>query len=194
MQFFCTLPIGVCHSVSERCPVHNMRVVSCCPVLVLQKACCDYSATCTLKCVNDSKGSRSQTMDDVRPIQDQAPYARVVYKHAAGLCCTDKSKPIANFKAWHTCCRPLNVEERALMWRFRYSLTSEARALTKFLKCVDWADAQEARQAADLMQAWAPIAIADALELLSPDFSNEQVSLPSAVALCSVCCLLFSPC
>lgn len=71
--------------------------------------------------------------------------------------------------------RPLNVEERALMWRFRYSLTSEARALTKFLKCVDWADAQEARQAADLMQAWAPIAIADALELLSPDFSNEQV-------------------
>ena len=72
--------------------------------------------------------------------------------------------------------RPLNVEERALLWRFRYSLISEARALTKFLKCVDWGDAQEARQAADLMQAWAPIAIADALELLSPDFPNEQVS------------------
>ncbi len=77
------------------------------------------------------------------------------------------------------------------MWRFRYSLTSEARALTKFLKCVDWGDAQEARQAADLMQAWAPIAIADALELLSPDFSNEQVSLPAAVALCFFCCLPF---
>ena len=70
------------------------------------------------------------------------------------------------------------MEERALLWRFRYSLISEARALTKFLKCVDWGDAQEARQAADLMQAWAPIAIADALELLSPDFSNEQVSFP----------------
>lgn len=70
------------------------------------------------------------------------------------------------------------------MWRFRYSLTGEARALTKFLKCVDWGDAQEARQAADLMQAWAPIAIADALELLSPDFSNEQVSLPFEFALC----------
>ncbi|KAL3157710.1 hypothetical protein ABBQ32_012142 [Trebouxia sp. C0010 RCD-2024] len=71
--------------------------------------------------------------------------------------------------------RPLSVEERAVLWRFRYSLISEARALTKFLKCVDWGDAQEARQAADLMQAWAPIAIADALELLSPDFPNEQV-------------------
>ena len=69
------------------------------------------------------------------------------------------------------------MEERALLWRFRYSLISEARALTKFLKCVDWGDAQEARQAADLMQAWAPIAIADALELLSPDFPNEQVRL-----------------
>lgn len=71
--------------------------------------------------------------------------------------------------------RPLNVSERAMMWRFRFSLITEARALTKFLKCVDWGDAQEARQAADLMQAWAPIAIADALELLSPDFPNDQV-------------------
>ena len=82
------------------------------------------------------------------------------------------------------------MEERALLWRFRYSLISEARALTKFLKCVDWGDAQEARQAADLMQAWAPIAIADALELLSPDFPNEQVScLSTACLLCpSACC------
>ena len=65
-----------------------------------------------------------------------------------------------------------------MLWRFRYSLISESRALTKFLKCVDWGDAQEARQAAELMQAWAPIAIADALELLSPDFPNEQVCCP----------------
>ena len=79
------------------------------------------------------------------------------------------------------------------MWRFRYSLTGEARALTKFLKCVDWGDAQEARQAADLMQAWAPIAIADALELLSPDFSNEQVSLPLPLALCALCRLPSDP-
>lgn len=28
----------------------------------------------------------------------------------------------------------------------RYALVKEKRALTKFLKCVDWTDAQEARQ------------------------------------------------
>ena len=28
------------------------------------------------------------------------------------------------------------------MWRFRWSLISEKRALTKFLACVDWGDAQ----------------------------------------------------
>lgn len=57
----------------------------------------------------------------------------------------------------------------------RYSLTSETRALTKFLKCVDWSDANEAQQAADLMQQWAMIDTADALELLSPDFRNPEV-------------------
>lgn len=43
------------------------------------------------------------------------------------------------------------------------------------LQCVDWSDASEARQAAELMQQWAPIGVADALELLSPDFVNEEV-------------------
>mmetsp|Transcript_623 Transcript_623/g.1491 ORF Transcript_623/g.1491 Transcript_623/m.1491 type:complete len:866 (+) Transcript_623:255-2852(+) len=71
--------------------------------------------------------------------------------------------------------RPLTVEQKGLLWRFRFSLTSDKSALTRFLKSVDWADAKEAKQAADLMQRWAPIDIADALELLSPDFSNEEV-------------------
>ena len=42
--------------------------------------------------------------------------------------------------------KPLHADERALLWRFRFSLTGEKRALTKFLKCVDWSDAQEAKQ------------------------------------------------
>ena len=62
-----------------------------------------------------------------------------------------------------------------LLWRFRFALTSDKRALTKFLKRVDWSDASGASQAAELMQQWTPIDVADALELLSPDFVNDEV-------------------
>ena len=37
----------------------------------------------------------------------------------------------------------LRDEERELMWKFRYTLTSEKKALTKLLKCVDWGDQRE---------------------------------------------------
>lgn len=73
-------------------------------------------------------------------------------------------------------CRALRTELLStLLPLCRYSLTSETRALTKFLKCVDWSDANEAQQAADLMQQWAMIDTADALELLSPYFGNPKV-------------------
>ena len=41
------------------------------------------------------------------------------------------------------------------MWKFRYSLTKEKRALTKLLKCVDWADTREVQQAQSLVEQWA---------------------------------------
>ena len=44
---------------------------------------------------------------------------------------------------------------RELMWKFRYSLTKEKRALTKLLKCVDWADTREVQQAQSLVEQWA---------------------------------------
>eukprot|EP01018_Ginkgo_biloba_P009326 Gb_01861 [translate_table: standard] len=71
--------------------------------------------------------------------------------------------------------RTLNGDERQLLWKFRFSLMSEKRALTKFLRCVEWSDAQEARQALTLMRRWAQIDTADALELLSPVFESEEV-------------------
>lgn len=73
--------------------------------------------------------------------------------------------------------RPLSSEDRALLWRFRWNLTGEKRALTKVLQSMDWADAQEARQGIDLLGHWAAIDVADALELLSPAFLNPEVSL-----------------
>ncbi|CAK0784160.1 hypothetical protein CVIRNUC_007363 [Coccomyxa viridis] len=71
--------------------------------------------------------------------------------------------------------RPLAPEQRMLLWCFRWSLVGEPRALTKVLRCVDWADVRDARAAAELIARWAPISIADALELLSPAFTNPEV-------------------
>lgn len=38
--------------------------------------------------------------------------------------------------------RTLSGDERQLLWKFRFSLMSEKRALTKFLRCVEWSDVQ----------------------------------------------------
>eukprot|EP01116_Phalansterium_solitarium_P005208 TRINITY_DN1661_c3_g1_i1.p2 TRINITY_DN1661_c3_g1~~TRINITY_DN1661_c3_g1_i1.p2 ORF type:complete len:502 (-),score=225.34 TRINITY_DN1661_c3_g1_i1:481-1986(-) len=45
-------------------------------------------------------------------------------------------------------------------------------ALAKFLRCVDRNNAQECKQAAELIQQWEPIEISDALELLGKSFSS----------------------
>ena len=38
------------------------------------------------------------------------------------------------------------------MWKFRYILTTEKNALTKFLKCVEWEDSREVQNAQQLSQ------------------------------------------
>ena len=48
------------------------------------------------------------------------------------------------------------------------------QALTKFLKCVNWQNAQESREAVELMQKWEPN-VEDSLELLSPVFQEPVV-------------------
>jgi len=64
----------------------------------------------------------------------------------------------------------LREEERELMWKFRYSLTTEKNALTKFLKCVDWGDSREVQNARQLLQQWVPVDVQDLLELLGTAF------------------------
>lgn len=74
--------------------------------------------------------------------------------------------------------RSLSAEDRALLWRFRWALTGEKRALTRVLACVDWSDAAEARQGISLAVAWTSVDTSTALQLLSPDFQNPEAPPP----------------
>ncbi|WP_038148959.1 hypothetical protein, partial [Vibrio anguillarum] len=69
----------------------------------------------------------------------------------------------------------LTAEEKDLVWRFRYFLTREKRALTKFVKSVNWRDVGESQQAVDILPKWTDIDVDDALELLGPTFDNAAV-------------------
>ena len=69
----------------------------------------------------------------------------------------------------------LDQEEMNLVWRYRYALSTDRNALTKFVRCVDWSDATESAQAGTIMEGWARMDVGDALEMLSPSFKAEQV-------------------
>ncbi|KAG0244154.1 Phosphatidylinositol (PI) 3-kinase [Actinomortierella wolfii] len=69
----------------------------------------------------------------------------------------------------------LTAEEKDLLWKFRFYLTRDKRALTKFLKSVVWSDPAEAKQAVDLLPGWVDIDVDDALELLGSSFENREV-------------------
>ncbi|KAJ4355770.1 Phosphatidylinositol (PI) 3-kinase [Didymosphaeria variabile] len=69
----------------------------------------------------------------------------------------------------------ITTQERDEIWKFRYFLSSRKRALTKFVKCVNWHNEREARQAAPMLDKWAEIDVDDALELLGPQFDHPVV-------------------
>lgn len=69
----------------------------------------------------------------------------------------------------------LTSEEQDLVWKYRFYLTSHKKALTKFLKCINWETQSEVRQAINLLKQWTPMDVEDALELLSPAFTHPVV-------------------
>lgn len=69
----------------------------------------------------------------------------------------------------------LTSEEQDLVWKFRFYLSSHKKALTKFLKCVNWGIHTEVGQAISLLNQWSPMDVDDALELLSPAFKHSVV-------------------
>ena len=63
----------------------------------------------------------------------------------------------------------LSGEEKDLIWRFRFSLVDNHKALTKFLLSVDLSVEPEVVQASELLGHWkkrSPIEVTDALKLL----------------------------
>lgn len=71
----------------------------------------------------------------------------------------------------------LTSEEQDLVWKFRYYLMSQKKALTKFLKCLNWQASAEVKIALELLATWQPMDTQDALELLTPQFQHPQVRL-----------------
>lgn len=69
----------------------------------------------------------------------------------------------------------LSPEEKDLVWKFRHHLARDKRALTKFIKSVNWNDSNEAREAVAMLSKWTEIDVDDALELLGPTFENPSV-------------------
>eukprot|EP00127_Corallochytrium_limacisporum_P003145 Clim_evm74s146 gene=Clim_evmTU74s146 len=69
----------------------------------------------------------------------------------------------------------LSRDDTDLLWKFRFYLTSDKKALTKFLRAVDWQDPREASEAVNLLKEWEPIDIEDSLELLNASFVNTAV-------------------
>ncbi|VDK70545.1 unnamed protein product [Litomosoides sigmodontis] len=69
----------------------------------------------------------------------------------------------------------INSEERDLIWKFRYFLRNNRKALPKFVRAVAWNKTEEAAYALVLVNEWSPLEASDALELLSPTFRHAEL-------------------
>ncbi|KAJ1503190.1 Phosphatidylinositol (PI) 3-kinase [Coelomomyces lativittatus] len=69
----------------------------------------------------------------------------------------------------------LSMAEKDLVWNYRFHLSRDKKALTKFFKSVTWNDPVESKQAVDLLMTWASPDMDDVLELLGPEFENNAV-------------------
>jgi len=83
----------------------------------------------------------------------------------------DSLNKIVNYPPTKT----LSAEEQDLIWKFRHYLSSNKKALAKFLKCVKWEIPGEEGQALELLGKWTPMDVQDALELLGPSFAHQAV-------------------
>ena len=67
----------------------------------------------------------------------------------------------------------LSADDTDLVWRYRFYLAGNKKALTKFVKSINWNAESEANQALEhITKKWVPIDVSDALELLGPTFRH----------------------
>ncbi|KAL4980523.1 kinase-like domain-containing protein [Aspergillus desertorum] len=112
------------------------------------------------------------------PCEDK--HRRLIRSHRTGIMDRDlkpnpKIRDELNTIMSYEPTQDLTAEEKDLVWRFRYYLTREKKALTKFVKSVNWRDVGEAHQAVEILPKWTDIDVDDALELLGPTFDNAAV-------------------
>ncbi|KAJ5908155.1 Phosphatidylinositol 3-kinase [Penicillium taxi] len=107
-------------------------------------------------------------------------HRRLIRSHRTGFMDRDlkpnpKNRDELNIILSYEPTQDLTAEEKDFIWKFRYYLTREKRALTKFVKSVNWRDEGESRQAVEILPNWTEIDVDDALELLGPTFDNTAV-------------------
>ncbi|KAJ5353977.1 hypothetical protein N7541_006541 [Penicillium brevicompactum] len=112
------------------------------------------------------------------PCEDK--HRRLIRSHRTGIMDRDlkpnpKIRDDLNMIISYEPTQDLTTEEKDLVWRFRYHLTREKKALTKFVKSVNWRDVGESRQAVEMFPKWTEIDVDDALEILGPTFDNPAV-------------------
>lgn len=110
----------------------------------------------------------------------ESKHRRLVRSHRTGILDRDlkpnaKIRDELNTIMSYGPTQELKGEEVDLVWKFRHHLTKDKRALTKFVKSVNWHDPNEARQAVQILPKWTEIDIDDALELLGPSLDNPAV-------------------
>ncbi|SCW04110.1 LAFE_0H06150g1_1 [Lachancea fermentati] len=69
----------------------------------------------------------------------------------------------------------LSAHEKGLIWKYRYYLMNNKKALTKLLQSTNLSEEIERREVLEMMDSWAEIDIEDAIELLGSAYKNLTV-------------------
>jgi len=69
----------------------------------------------------------------------------------------------------------MKMDQKELLWKYRYYLLPNKHALIKFMRSVDWNNEKQVQEARSLLVEWSEMVPLDALELLSSHFKDIKV-------------------